>query len=101
MTELEFRWRPRQTTLYGIPVIVEEFDIPDDAPEDLKEALGRRTLVANGGRCPCGAKAQPPNRAARRRAVRRGEDIAVEVFHKASCPASFTGYLMVDMGPER
>jgi hypothetical protein len=41
----EFRWRPRQTVLHGIPVIVAEYDIPDSAPEDLKEALGRRTLV--------------------------------------------------------
>jgi hypothetical protein len=97
----EFRWRPRQTVLYGIPVIVEEFDIPDDAPEELKEALGRRTLVANGGRCPCGAQVKPPNRAARRRAVRRGYDIATEVWHRPDCPASFSGYLMVDMGEER
>jgi hypothetical protein len=100
MTEVEFRWRPRRTVLYGIPVIVEEFDIPDDAPEDIKEALGRRTLVANGGRCPCGAKATPPNRAARRRAVRRGDDIAVEIWHRPECPASFSGYLTVDMGIE-
>jgi hypothetical protein len=100
MTEREFRWRPRQTTLYGIPVIVEEYDIPDEAPEDLKEALGRRALVANGDRCPCGARVEPPNRAARRRAVRRGVNIITEVRHRPDCPASFRGYLTVDMGPE-
>jgi hypothetical protein len=88
--------------LYGIPVIVEEWDIPDDAPEELKEALGRRTLVANGGTCPCGAKATPPNRAARRRAARRGHStILAEVWHRPECPASFRGYLLQDMGPER
>jgi hypothetical protein len=96
----EFRWRPRRTTLYGIPVIVQEFDIPDSAPPDLKEALARRTLVTNGGRCPCGAKAQPPNRAARRRAARRGDNIATEVWHRPECPASFHGYLVCDIGPE-
>jgi hypothetical protein len=100
MTELEFRWRPRQTVIDGIPVVVPEFLIPDDAPEELKEALGRRTLVANGGVCACGAKAIPPDRAARRRAARRGDNIATEVFHRPECPASFNGYLMVDMGPE-
>ena len=97
----EFRWRPRQTVLYGIPVYVEEFDIPDDAPEDLKEALARRSLVSAGGTCPCGARTIPPNRAARRRAERRGQPILVtQVHHAAHCPASFAGFLLVDVGPE-
>jgi hypothetical protein len=55
----EFRWRPRETVLYGQRVIVEEFNLDDDLPADLKEALGRRTLVANGGTCPCGGRARP------------------------------------------
>jgi hypothetical protein len=100
MSEIEFRWRPRRTELFGIPVIVEEFDIPEDADPDLKEALARREIVSAGGTCPCGAKAIPPGRAARRRPARRGVDIAVEIWHKPECPASFAGYLMVDLGPE-
>ena len=73
---VEFRWRARQTMLHGDSGDCRRVDVPDDAPEDVKEALGHRTLVANGGTCPCGAKAIPPNRAARRRAARRGDNIA-------------------------
>jgi hypothetical protein len=97
----EFRWRPRETELYGQRVIVEELDIPDSAPDDLKEALARRSLVSAGGTCPCGARAIPPNRAARRRAERRGQPIVVTEVHQAAhCPGSFAGFALIDMGPE-
>jgi hypothetical protein len=95
----EFRRRPRATTLFGLPVIVEKFDLSDDLPCDLKEALARRQIVSAGGTCPCGARAIPPNRAARRRAVRRGQPVIVsEVHHADECLAAFKGLALVDLG---
>jgi hypothetical protein len=101
-TEPEFRVRHRLTKLYGLDVLVEEFDLQEDLPADLKEALARRMIVSAGGDCPCGARAIPPNRAARRRAQRRGEPALVtEVHHADTCPAAFRGYALIDLGVDR
>jgi hypothetical protein len=101
MTDYDFRWRPRETVLYVQRVLVEEFDIPDRAPDDLKEALARRSLVSAGGTCPCGARAIPPDRAARCRAARTGTPYLItEAHHDPECPAAFRGFALVDIGPE-
>jgi hypothetical protein len=101
MTEpVEFRYRPRETTLQGERVMVLDADIPDRAPDAIKEGLSRRAIVNDGGTCPCGARMILPNRAARRRATRHGYAIEVTVQHEPDCPALLRGYLMVDLGPE-
>ena len=96
----EFRYRPRETVMQGERVVILESEIPDNAPQDIKEGLSRRAIVNAGGTCPCGARMILPNRAARRRATRLGYAIEVTVQHEANCPALFRGHLMVDMGPE-
>ena len=101
MTEpVEFRYRPRETVMQGERVVILESEIPDNAPQDIKEGLSRRAIVNGGGTCPCGARMILPNRAARRRATRPGYAIEVTVQHEPDCPALFRGYLMVDLRPE-
>ena len=77
-----------------------ETEIPDNAPEAIKEGLSRRAIVNGGGTCPCGAKLILPNRAARRRAARAGLAIEVTVPHEPGCLALLPGYLPIDLGPE-
>lgn len=62
-------------------------DPPDDAPEDVREGIARRNVVAMGGTCPCGAQMVLPPRAERRRRARLGEIIHVRVEHENVCPA--------------
>ena len=101
MTEpIEFRYRPRETVMQGERIMVLDAEIPDHAPEAIKEGLSRRAIVNGGGTCPCGAKMVLPNRAARRRATRLRCAIEVTVHHEPDCPTLLRGYLMVDMGPE-
>ena len=70
---IEFRYRPRETSLQGERLVILETEIPDNAPEAIKEGLSRRAIVNGGGTCPCGAKlilptvppdAEPPASAA-------------------------------------
>ena len=96
----EFRYRVRETMLQGERALIVETEIPDDAPAEVKEGLARRAAVNAGGVCPCGAQAILPNRAARRRATRRGYAIEVTVQHEPDCLALLPGYLPVDLGPE-
>jgi hypothetical protein len=97
--QIEIRWRPRETVLQGERVIVTEVVVPHDAPAEVKEGLARRGDVNAGGVCPCGARMVLPERAARRRAARRGQAIEVTVHHERGCPALLPGYRMIDLGP--
>ncbi len=99
MTEpLKRHYRPRETHLHGERILVLDLDIPDCAPDTIKEGLSRRAIVNAGGTCPCGAQAILPNRAERRRAARLGYVIEVEVQHEPECPALLRGY-RIDLGP--
>jgi hypothetical protein len=97
---IEFGYRTRQTTLDGEPVLIVETDIPDGAPQAVKEGLARRAAVNAGGVCPCGARAVIPDRAARRRAARLRQLITVTVQHEDDCLALLPGYLPMDLDPE-
>ena len=61
--------------------------VPDEAPEAVREGLARRRITAIEGRCPCGGRLILPNREARRRAKRTGEEIRMRVEHEDDCPA--------------
>jgi hypothetical protein len=61
--------------------------IPDDAPEEIREGVARRRIVAINGRCPCGAELVLPNRAARRKAARAGSFVRMRIEHEDDCPA--------------
>ncbi|NIZ91573.1 hypothetical protein [Kineococcus rubinsiae] len=64
-------------------------DVPDDAPEVLREGIARRRITATTGRCRCGAVLVMPNRAQRRQAARRGGTFTtVRVEHEDGCPAT-------------
>jgi hypothetical protein len=69
--------------LYGLRAAVVLTDVPDDAPEPVKEGITRRNLTNMGGTCPCGAVMLRPNRAARR----AGRVLPVHVVHEDDCPA--------------
>jgi hypothetical protein len=97
---IDLRYRTRLTRLHGERALIVETEIHDSAPADIKEGLSRRAVVNAGGVCPCGARAILPNRAARRRATRRGQTIQVTVPHEPDCLALLPGYLPVDLGPE-
>jgi hypothetical protein len=97
---VEFRYRPRETTMQGERVVILETQIPDRAPSAIKEGLSRRAIVNAGGVCPCGARMILPNPAARRRATRLRYAIEVTVQHEPDCLALLPGYLPVDFGPE-
>ncbi len=56
-------------------------DIPDDAPQRVREGMARRRLVATTGRCPCGAELVVPE-------IRPGAVVTVAVEHEAGCPAT-------------
>jgi hypothetical protein len=60
--------------------------IPDDEPEQIREGLARRALVARGRPCPCGARLDL-NRAARRARSRGLTFAEVRVYHEDGCPA--------------
>jgi hypothetical protein len=59
--------------------------IPEALPPLLREGLARRTLVATGEGCPCGATIPRLNRAERR--ASRSVPLRVEVRHESGCPA--------------
>lgn len=65
-------------------------DIPDEAPDAVREGIARRRIVATGGTCPCGAVLRLPNRA-QRRATDGVFDVTVR--HENDCPA-VTGTLL-------
>jgi hypothetical protein len=94
---IEFRYRPREIVMHGERVLILETEIPDNAPAEIKEGLARRAVVNAGGVCPCGARMVLPDRAARRRAARRGHAIEVTVPHETDCPALLPGY-RIDLG---
>mgnify|MGYP001611305129 FL=1 len=60
---------------------------PPNSPE-LAHALAVRAQAATTGRCECGATAELPNRAARRRATREGRALRVEFLHEHDCVAT-------------
>lgn len=79
----------RVTTLRtGERVAIVDSVIPEDGPSELREGLARRASVNQGGRCPCGATIELPNRATRRAAQRAGTALEIEVVHEMDCPAS-------------
>lgn len=56
-------------------------------PPRLLEGLARRRLVGIGQPCPCGARLTVPSRAARRAAIRAGQQVLhVDVAHEEDCP---------------
>ena len=70
-------------TLDGQRALVILTDVPDDAPEAVKEGVARRNIVNLGGVCPCGATMPPkPNRAQRRAGI-----LHLAVVHEDDCPA--------------
>ena len=75
-------------TLSGEQTLVLDAEIPDDAPDIVREGMARRALVNRGQACPCGARSVLPNRAERRR--NRGRVIPVVVMHDTDCPAGDT-----------
>ena len=81
-----FAW----TTTAGDKVVSVVPEIPDDAPDVIREGIARRRLVATGRPCPCGARLAGPNRHQRRRAakLKRGTVRDVFVWHEHDCPAS-------------
>ena len=78
------------TTTTGEKVVSVVPEIPDDAPDVIREGLARRRLVLTGQPCPCGARLAGPNRAQRRRdaKLKRGTVRDVFVWHEYDCPAS-------------
>ena len=92
---IDLWYRVRATTMQGEAVAVIDVEIPDDAPQLIREGLARRATVNAGGTCPCGARFVMPNRATRRKARRTGEVIAVTVAHEPDCPASLNGWRAV------
>jgi hypothetical protein len=76
----------------GLRALIQIPDIPDDAPDDVREGFARRTSLAAGGTCPCGAVITPPNRAQRRQLARDHANRAYGVWylrveHEDDCPA--------------
>lgn len=73
--------------LYMLPAI------PDDAPDDIREALARRRIAALTGRCPCGEISTELTRQQRRARQRRQakqqlRPAQTAVFeHEHDCPA--------------
>jgi hypothetical protein len=95
---LDTRYRLRETRLDGERALVLDTEIPDSAPETIKEGLARRAAVNAAGVCPCGARAVLPNRATRRQAARSGAMLQVTVEHENDCPALLRGWRMLDLG---
>lgn len=67
--------------------------LSDDDSTAVKEGLARRRLVAQGGRCPCGAVMRLPSRAVRRanrKLTKQGATVIqhVTVNHEDECPAT-------------
>lgn len=61
--------------------------VPEQASAEAREGIARRRLVAQTGRCPCGAVLRLPNRAQRRAARRARRPLHTAVRHASSCPA--------------
>jgi hypothetical protein len=80
--------REGMRTLAVLPTIAE------DLPEQIREGLARRRLLAAGQPCPCGARPTTFNRAmrraieARRRKGLPGPVIHVTIEHEDDCPAT-------------
>ena len=82
------RERLRTATLPdGRRALILDCEIPDDAPEPIREGLARRALANSGHPCPCGGAWVQPNRAQRRKLKQPGTLTRLEVFHEADCPA--------------
>lgn len=73
----------------GRRALVVDHEIPDGAPETVREGLARRRIVNSGGACPCGAVLAAPSNRQMRRALRAnaGEIVHVRVEHEQDCPA--------------
>jgi len=82
------RQRIRVVTLPdGRRAMVLDNDIPDDAPQPVREGLARRAVVNEGGDCPCGASWPRPNREQRRKLKAPCALLRVDVEHEVDCPA--------------
>jgi hypothetical protein len=67
----------------GMCTVLVQVAIRDDAPESVKDALAIRRTANATGACPdCGVTAALPNRAARRKAARRGGFLRVVFRHE-------------------
>lgn len=78
--------------MFGLKAAVLLPDIPDGAPDPVREGIARRRLVMTTGACPCGAVMTGPNRAQRRQIIRdrRHHDTQawqVDIQHDNDCPA--------------
>jgi hypothetical protein len=71
----------------GRRALVLDYQIPEDAPQAVREGLARRAVVNGGGDCPCGASWPRPNRAQRRKLEDPAALLRVDVVHAEDCPA--------------
>ncbi|NYE73583.1 hypothetical protein [Microlunatus parietis] len=79
--------------MLGAKAITADADIPDDAPEVLKQGLAYRKIVNTGDPCPgCGVRVAPPTRAELRQAQRSRVLIMSDVHHARDCPGSLRGF---------
>lgn len=74
--------RVEMVEIDGRPFILVDFEVPDDAPADVKEALSRRAVVMRGGVCACGGSAHWPTRGQRRAGITE-----LVVIHRRDCIA--------------
>lgn len=82
------RERLRTATLPdGRRALILDCEIPDTAPELIREGLARRAIVNSGGTCACGATWAQPNRAQRRKLKQPGTVTWLKVAHEVGCPA--------------
>lgn len=80
------KYQIRKVKIQGVPSVVMDFQVPDDAPPNLKEGIVRRNIVNGGGMCPCGAKVTLPSRRQRRK--NKGQIMMLAASHTADCVAS-------------
>lgn len=62
-------------------------DVPDGAPDIVREGIARRRILAATRECPCGARVEMPSRQRRRAAERWGEVPVAQIWHANDCPA--------------
>jgi hypothetical protein len=78
----------------GLTAVAVVPTISEELPEQIREGLARRRLVATGQPCPCGAQPIRLNRAqrremeARRRKGLPGPVFRITIKHEDDCPAA-------------
>ncbi|GAA2389136.1 hypothetical protein GCM10010420_10830 [Streptomyces glaucosporus] len=76
------------TVINGQKALIVQPAIPDDAPQEVKNALATRREANATGVCPaCGAVWTRPSRAERREAARRGDPVHLRMEHEDDCSA--------------